>query len=158
MEDTELRLTNFWETNLLTQDFIHTMKTKQQIIEGLVKPTYSVNQIKEMLDSLPENPSFKPNKIKRGDVFLNFVGTKLRPCVALRIVKGIVWGIPLTTTGNIMALKKVEKSRFYQGNFFVNGIVSCKEDVAIKFWAGVLDSPRELNQAVGELKNILNKL
>lgn len=134
------------------------MQTKQQLIAGLVKPTYSVAQIKEMIDSLPDTPSFKPNKIKRGDVFLNFIGAKLRPCVALRVVKGVVWAIPLTTTGNVMALKKVERSRFYHGNFFVNGFVSCTEELAIKFWAGVLDSPRELNQAVGELKNILNKL
>lgn len=99
----------------------------------------------------------KPNRIKKGDIIISNFGGKMRPCVTVKVIKGLVCLIPLTTTQDELTLIPCG-GRFYEGSYFSKGVAFMKEDYAIKFFKGVYEHNPSLNLAIKELKEILNKI
>ncbi len=126
------------------------------LIDGDNKDTFSKGEIISSLKKLIL-PSAKPNCVKKGDIFLSIVSTKLRPCVVVKVDNnnGITYAIPLTTTDDFRNMCEC-KGRFYNGSFFTNNIIVSTVDYTIKMYVGVYDHQKSLESAIKEIKNIVN--
>jgi hypothetical protein len=98
----------------------------------------------------------KPCRIKKGDVITSFEGTKSRPAVVVKVLRdSTILYMPLTSTENVHCMTPF-KSRFFGEGCFAKSINICTEEYALEFFIGVFDNTRALNQAIKELKILVN--
>ena len=133
------------------------MSTKAEVM-GKVNPTtnYTGSRVRQFLNEVTTEDALKPNKLRRGDVIITPSGVKKRPCVVIRVTKGIVIGIPLTSSENFHALCP-SCSRFFGDSWFANQYVTMTPDFALNNFCGVYDNPRCLKNAIRELKEFTNR-
>lgn len=99
-----------------------------------------------------------PSNIKKGDVFTTQFGTKSRPCVVIKVLRDrTVVYVPLTSTENVHCLTPYS-SRFFGKGCFSRSISVCTEEYATTNFVGVFDNMKNLNEAIKELKQFLNKV
>lgn len=135
------------------------MPTKEETIDRIDKegkPTYSAAQVKHYVMGVKSSFNV-PDTIKKGDIFTMFGGTKSRPFVVIKVVKSVVYCIPLSTTENELNLFKIS-SRFTGDEFFTRGIMCATLQYVKDNFTGVLDNNKALNQAIKQMKGIVNSL
>lgn len=130
------------------------MPVKKEILAHLdanVRPTFSKAEVKCFVNSVSSELGTKPSKLKRGDVYVCGSGGKKRPVVICKVLKGMVLGIPLSTTEDELNLCSF-KSRFMGENFFGKQVVVSTYDHAMENFSGVFDNNGALNKAVKLMK------
>lgn len=88
-----------------------------------------------------------PSRLKKGDVYGWDGGAKVRPCVIIKVMKHVSYGIPLTTTLDEMVLMR-SNSRFFGNSYYSRAIECAKNDYIFDNFIGVHDNPKELNKAI----------
>lgn len=102
--------------------------------------------------------TYPPTQIKKGDVIVMAQGSKNRPCVVVKILKdATVMFIPLTSTDNVHCLAPYN-SRFFGEGCFSKAFDVCTHEKAVKNFVGVFDNNKDLNIAIKELKQYINKI
>jgi len=138
------------------------MPTKKEImteVEESPHSNFSKSKVKVLINSIAERKS-PPLKLKKGDVISINGGVKKRPCVIIKIINGVTYSIPLSTTEDELNLIPFE-NRFFGHGWFSRSLVTCIYSVAISQFIGVFDDNRTLNKASNELfmefEKIFNK-
>lgn len=135
------------------------MTVKEKIIEEISSKfkdgmSFSTANVKSIISSVTLD-AIKvvqpPSKLKKGDVFTSMVGTKVRPCVVIKIVKDTVIYVPLTTADCINSLSPYT-SRFLRDGWFTNTISTCEIEYATKNFICVFDNQKDLRVAINALK------
>lgn len=127
----------------------------QKIEESPIK-SFTKEIVKSYINSLSGNAMRRPDKLKAGDVFLNHLnGGKNRPIVIVAIQAGVVFGIPLSTTEDVMNMT-ISKSRFFGKGWFGKSLVTVKEEVAMDYFVGMYDNPAVVKKAKLALKQLIN--
>lgn len=89
-------------------------------------------------------------------------GTKPRPNVIIKIIDGMCYGIPLTSTQDFMVLCESNTSRFFtiegKPTFFSLGMSVVTMEYAMDNFLGVFDDNKGLRFAKNELKLRLKKV
>ena len=100
----------------------------------------------------------RPKYIKKGDVITNYEGVKSRPCVIIKVLKDRTCiYIPLTSSENVHCMTPC-KSRFFGEGCFSKSLSVCTEEFAIENYAGVFDNMKDLNIAIKEIKDFVDKI
>lgn len=120
------------------------------------KTAISRQQAMSIIDRLSEQDYntkvARPETIQRGDMFLQRIGTKFRPCVVIRVMEESVLYVPLTTTNNCNAIMECT-SRFFKGSYFTNSVLTCPLDHVFSYFIGVYGR----NSDIPKLKRVLKK-
>lgn len=121
---------------------------KKTIIESLNKTNYSKEEVIQLMNKLGYEKS-TPNKLKFGDVFIDFVGVKKRPCVIIKVIYefGIVVSFPLSGTESPMNLIPYS-SRFHDDGFINNQLLTTPIEIAHEYFVGVFDNDKVLKRAL----------
>lgn len=121
---------------------------KQLIINSLNKNEYSIEEVKGLFKKLGPEMSI-PLYLKKGDMFLDFVGVKKRPCVIIKVMEkeSIVVYFPLSSEENIFNLTKY-KSRFNGSGYIQNQLLTCSIEFAFENYIGILEDNNSLNKAI----------
>ena len=118
----------------------------------------SPNDIGELIESLSskKKKDFEiPNRLKKGDVFYQEVGTKRRPVVVVGSNSEVVFGIPLSTTLDELFMLE-GSSRFFGNSYFTNQIISAKPEYVRENFIGVYDNHKIVKDALIKIKSIVN--
>lgn len=134
------------------------MASKKEVMDGFINhQTYLGSEIKTRINSISMERREAPTIIKKGDVFIDYVGVKSRPCVVIKVKKcGMVIGLPLTSTENIHNLIPYS-SRFSGEGWFCNTYIITTEEHIRNHFAGVFDNMKNLNEAIKALKEFVGK-
>lgn len=117
--------------------------------------SYGKEVVVKMLKALEKRETFRPpSRLKKGDVFTDRVGSKVRPVVIAKVVGDTVTGIPLSTTEDELNLME-SSSRFFGDSYFSKGIVVAKYSYAMEYFIGVYDNEKLLRKAIKESKKFL---
>ena len=132
------------------------MPTKKSIIFDLThspKQSYSPSEVRSLVNSVNmiKEPARPPLRLKKGDVYVSYVGAKKRPVVICKVIGDIVIGVPLSTTENELNLMK-SKSRFFGDGYFSKQFVTSTYEFAMENFTGVYDNEKLLRKAIKELK------
>ena len=133
--------------------------TKEEFLLELDKhneKTISVKLVKSRVSGMSFKHKFSVDELKKGDVIYVPVSIKVRPCVVISIVDGVVFSMPLSTTKNELYLCEAN-SRIYEGHF-VKSIVSTPIGAAIKSFIGIFDNVRQFNRAIKKVKEVTLQL
>jgi hypothetical protein len=133
------------------------MARKSTVLAGLTDKGYSFNEVKHIIGTITEVDKAPPTKYKVGDVYLQSVGTKRRPVVIVKVTDCLIFGIPMSTTEDCLNLCTFS-SRFYGDGFFNSQLISASYEYVDDNFVGVLDSPRDLKNAIGKLKELIKNL
>lgn len=138
------------------------MSSKAEILSTIDNTkTYIGTKVKEFVNAVHcEERSYPPLNFKKGDVIrvrVNHNSEKTRPSVIIKVTESYVVSIPLTTCEDINVLCPHSKSRFFQQGFFCNSYVVSTIEYAKENFLGVFDNSSELNFAIKELKQFINK-
>ncbi len=133
------------------------MATKNSVLESLKDKGYSFAEVKHIIGTITFVDGKHPSKFKIGDVYIAQCGTKRRPVCIVKVTDCVIYGIPVSTTEDCLNMCSF-KSRFLGEGFFSGQLVSSSIEYVKENFAGVLDSPRDLKNAVKLLKEIVNKL
>lgn len=129
---------------------------KKTLLESIDESkTYKAKEVKNLINSVSAEVT-KPLNLARGDVFLNNVGRKKRPCVVINIVENLVLAVPLTTTSDDMAFEEYS-SRFLGVGCFTKQIISVPFDYALNNYITILDDIGALDAVHQKLKDFYNK-
>lgn len=133
------------------------MPSKEDVLESLTKKEYSLFEVKALVSSV--RLGSQPNTVKKGDVFVDRVGKKSRPCVVYKVVGLLAYAIPLSTTEDELTLCTKRVSRFenvQEGkSFFSKGIVVSKTEYVKENFCFVYEHKREIDNAVKQLKKLI---
>lgn len=135
------------------------MPSKKQIlkeIDDTGSKTFTKSEVKAIVNSLKKEIS-KPDRLKKGDVYVSSVGGKRRPVVICRVLGDIVIGIPLSTTEDVLNLMPFE-SRFVGHHFMTKQLITSTYEHAMENFTGVFDNNRAINKAVKELKKFYDEV
>lgn len=135
------------------------MASKKEVMDGFINhQTYLGSEIKKKISEISVEKSYEtPSTIKKGDVFVDYVGVKCRPCVVIKVKKcGMVIGLPLTSTENIHNLIPY-KSRFSGEGWFCNTYTITTEEHVKSHFSGVFDNMKDLNLAIKALREFIGK-
>lgn len=130
---------------------------KEKIIRGLDRPHYNKKEVKELLEAVSysvikfESRDNPPNYIKVGDIFLNTVGIKSRPCVVVRVRDTTVLSVPLTTTNDDLALLPCS-GRFFEGSYFTACLLTNTIEHVKSHFIGIYGNNSDLPKLTKELK------
>ena len=133
------------------------MATKKSVIEALTVKSYGYDEVKHLINTITVIESTPPKTIKKGDVYSSYQGVKRRPVCVIKVLDGVVYGIPMTTTKDKMFLCE-HNSRFFRDGYFTNQIVSASVEYVNYNFLGVLDDTKNINVALKMLKELFNKL
>lgn len=136
------------------------MPSKEELytqIDASTKPSYSKGEVKGFIYSVSNERVRSPKTFKKGDVILNGVGMKRRPCVVASVIDKMMYCIPLSTTEDHMNILP-HNSRFFEDGWLSNGLWAIHEDYARENFAGVFDDMTSLNKAIKIMKQIVEKL
>lgn len=127
--------------------------TKEEIISRVDSDNPSIAEIKLWIETM----SFckQVDNIKKGDV-IAYSLYKKRPIVVIKIVKDIVYGIPLSTTKDDLNLCSYTSRQFKSG-FFSKSIVCMQKEICKNNFIGTLDNNKDLNKAISLLKELIIK-
>ena len=101
---------------------------------------------------------FKPVSIKRYDLLYAHAGAIPHPCVVIRIRDNNVYCLPITSQPGKQNIKSIERSRFFEKNYFYNNIIVLSTEEAMKSFVGVFDSKKEVDEAVRNMKEFYSKI
>lgn len=137
------------------------MPSREQVIEKLVSPSYSRDQVKHILNSINSLDGmgvekYLPNKLKFGDVAKLHSGTgvtpnKPRPFVIVKVMKEESICIPLSSTDDWNTLIKGE-SRFFKESNFTKNIIVLPNSMLISNFVAPYDNRKVLTAVKKELK------
>lgn len=131
------------------------MPNKDEVIEGLSKSTYSIGEVKNLVNSV--STKVIPDTFKKGDVFRASAGDKVRPCVAVKVTSEVVFAIPLTHENGVFRSVPY-KSRMWGEGYISKALITIGADKARDSFIGVFDQPRALNDAIKQLKQEVSKI
>jgi len=126
-------------------------------LEQMSKPSYSKGEVKGFIHSVSNDNIQSPSVFKKGDVILNGVGAKKRPCVVVKVLDELLLAIPLSTTKDAMNICE-SKSRFFLDGWLSCGVWAITKEYAKDNFAGVFDNNKDLNKAIGIMKEMVSKL
>jgi len=135
---------------------------KKQLLEYLNEMDESLNapsllgkgDIEHYMNTLFEQhrtQTRKPSKLKKGDVYIEFVGFKSRPVVVAYVLDDVVVGIPLSTTQDVMNILP-SKSRFLLPGYFSRMFIVTKKVDAMNMYTTIYDNPKLLNKAIKDIE------
>jgi hypothetical protein len=133
------------------------MPSKGKVLEDLKEKGYSYAEVKHIIGTITSIEKDSPSKFKVGDVFLSHVGVKRRPVCVIKVTDCLIYGIPMSTTEDCLNLSTF-KSRFFDNGFFGNQLVSASVEYVEENFSGVLDSPKDVRNAIKKLKELVNTL
>ena len=99
----------------------------------------------------------KPTHLKKGDIYVDKVGSKRRPCVIIKVCEEMVYSIPLSTTENSLNLCET-KSRFLSDGFFSKSVACSTKEWASESFIGVYDNPTHLNDTIKLLRRVITPI
>ena len=100
--------------------------------------------------------TYRPSKIKKGDIITVYAGTKCRPAVVVKVLKdGTCLYIPVTSTENVHCMTPFS-DRMLGDGCFGKTLSVCTEEYAIDNFTGVFDNTKALNQAIRDFKELIN--
>lgn len=133
------------------------MATKQEIIEQVIPhQQYVGTKVRGWITALSSPKIEAPSEIRKGDIFISGSGVKKRPCVIIKIKKGMVFALPLTSTENVNNLVPY-KSRFLGEGWFSNNYIVTSEEHVRNNFVGVFDNTKCLNEGIKALREFINK-
>lgn len=130
------------------------MPTKQELIESLDKPSYGMKEVKHLLHSVANTRVNPPSVLKKGDVFAMGLCGKVRPLVIVKVRNELVYAIPISSTQDALNLGPAT-SRFFGVGYFTRSIQCQTVEKAKEHFIGVYDNPRNLNDAIEALRELL---
>jgi hypothetical protein len=133
------------------------MASKKKVLEDLKEKGYNYAEVRHIIGTITSIEKEAPSKLKVGDIFLANVGLKKRPNCIVKVTDCLIYAIPMSTTQDCLNLCNF-KSRFFGNGFFANQLVSAPIEYVEENFAGVLDSPRDVRNAVKKLKELVNTL
>ena len=121
---------------------------KKSLLESLNKNQYSKEEVVGLINKLGLEKSI-PKSLKFGDVFIDYVGVKKRPCVIIKVIYelGIVVSFPLSRTESPMNLCAYS-SRFHDDGFIQNQLITTPIEIAHDYFVGVFDNNQVLKRAL----------
>ena len=125
-----------------------------KLIDNSEQKVFDKNQVKSFIKKAMNN---QVAYLKKGDVITLPVGHKKRPCVIIRIIKDVVYSIPLSTTEDEFNVCEYN-SRFFGSGYFSRQMNISKLEISETLFLGVFDNNKSLNMAIGLLKIELNKI
>lgn len=133
------------------------MKSKTEIIETIdPKKTYIGSYVIARINDVDTDDRFIPTTLKKSDVIKHQAGSKIRPCVIIKVKTDKVICLLLTSTENIHYLCE-SKSRFFGNTYFSNEYKVIEIERAKRNFIGVYDNHKYLNNAIKELKLFILK-
>lgn len=139
------------------RDLNHYIEALEQMDDSV--KSFSKTVLLQTLKAMdrPHQIKGKPSKLKKGDVYLQHVGTKKRPVVIIHVEEEIVYGFPLSTTEDCLNMCP-SLSRFFGEGFINKGLVTAPTEYAIENFAGIYDNPKRIHSAVKMFKEQLNSI
>lgn len=133
-------------------------EVKEKLVEGIVAHNkyngqYLIDKVNTTdlnIHKVPTNKTI-PTHVKKGDVFYSLAGSKVRPCVVVKVLKDEVIFITLTSSDNSSALIP-SKSRFFGEGYFGKTLSNAPIELVLNRFLGVYDNPKNLNLAIKEIK------
>lgn len=129
--------------------------TRQEVKDSLIQAHYDQKEVRSLIDKVEMTKTFKPNQIRVGDVTLQRVGEKLRPCVVIKTVGVDVILVPMSTTNDSMVIMPCS-GRFFEKSYFTKAIVTMPQDLAIGRFAGVYGKLADIVKLKKALKRFFN--
>ena len=117
-----------------------------KIIKDSPHPSFSKSQCVAFVRGVRKE-SNPPSKLRKGDVYGWNGGAKVRPCVIIKVLADVVYGIPMSTTEDEMNLMPYN-SRFFGNGWYSRAIECSKHQFVKDNFLGVHDNPKELNKAI----------
>lgn len=131
------------------------MPLKEDIINELDKTNYTKGEVILLLSSVQSKPQ-APKTLKKGDMYIDNIGSKKRPAVIIKVLPDIVISIALSTTEDALNLHPYPADRFRDGGFFSKGFMVATVDHARNNYAGVYEDKKLLNEVIKLAKNFIN--
>lgn len=128
--------------------------TKEEILSRIDSESPNINQVKIWIDGMASTKLV--TSLRKGDV-IAYTLYKKRPVVIIKVLKNIVYAIPLSSTEDELNLCSYSSRQFKSG-FFSRQIIAIKSDIAKKDFIGTLDNNKDLNKAIKLLKELIIKL
>ena len=124
------------------------MPSKLEILTSLNKSSYSKEEVSYLVNSVKHLNTVEIVGVKKGDVYTDKVGSKMRPCVVFRVYNNIAYSFPLSTTEDELNLCAVS-SRFLPDTKFISrGICVAKVEHVKTGFICTLDNNKQLNEAI----------
>lgn len=143
----------------MEENTVEVTKIKEELIEKFIPTaTYSGKQITHIINQFNFRTAVnaKPISIKKGDVIRVRSASKVRPACVIKVAKDrTIFYIHMTSTDNIHCMTPI-KSRFFGNGCLTKSFDICTEEYAIENFIGVMDDTKAVNQAIKDLKALIN--
>jgi hypothetical protein len=131
------------------------MPLKEDVINELDKTNYTKLEVVLLLQSVQSKP-LAPKSLKKGDMYIDNIGSKKRPAVIVKVLPDIVISIALSTTEDAINLCPYPADRFREPGFFSKGFMIATIDHARNNYAGQYEDKKLLNEVIKLAKNFIN--
>lgn len=133
------------------------MSTKQEAINSFQSDkTYLGSHVRFVINNIStKKENETPNKIKKGDCYLSYIGVKKRPCVIVKVLKDYIIGIPLTSGDNIHSLVPYN-CRFKGEGYLTNTIDVVSIEHVKENFGGVLEDKKAIKLGIESIKQLIN--
>lgn len=145
---TNMKLTKE-DANAIKDKILNIIPEKSQYAGSYVREVIRTANISdvELFKDLQSQQMRPPSVLKKGDVIITQVGSKMRPVVIVKVLEEEVIYIPLTSTENVHNLIK-GNCRFFGESWFSKGFSVATIEYAMEHFVGIYTDRITLNKAI----------